>query len=123
MLALVVSVLVAGVLLVLNGEFILPMLYGDEGGYLANARRVTDSVGVSLHGYLAGYSLFLIPPALATNDPWLFYRLALDVNAVLAGATAGMLVLLSRMLLPRVSRPLTGAAAVLAMAVDRKSVV
>ena len=120
--AFVVSVLVAGVFLVLNGEFVLPMLYGDEGGYLGNARRVADSVGASLHGYLAGYSLFLIPPALATNDPWIFYRLALDVNAVLAGATAGMLVLLSRMLFPRISRPMAGVAALLAMTIGGVSV-
>jgi hypothetical protein len=95
---------------VVNDAFTMPLLHGDEDGYLNNARRIADGVPPSLHGYLAGYSLFLIPPALITSDPWAFYRLSLDVNALLAGVTAGTLVLLVRVLFPTLSTAKTAVA-------------
>jgi hypothetical protein len=116
-LASVVAVLVASIYFVLNGGFELPILHGDEGGYLGNARRVADAVGVSRHGYLAGYSLFLVPAAIATTDPWVFHSLALDTNALMAGATAGIMVLISRTLFPELSELKAVVAAVLAMLV------
>lgn len=110
--AAILAAVVVGVYLVWNGEFTMPLLHGDEGGYLGNARRFVDSVGVSAHGYLAGYSLLLVPSAMVTDDPWLFYRLSLDTNALIAGATAAMLFALHRVLFPASDRWYALAAAV-----------
>lgn len=104
----------AGAYFVLNGGFELPILHGDEGGYLGNARRIVDGVGLSRQGYLAGYSLFLVPAAIASTDPWVFHSLALDTNALMAGATAGIMVLLSRTLFPELPDSRAVAASVLA---------
>ncbi len=95
--------LVALLHLVLNNAFTVPMLHPDEGGYLGNARQIVEHVGSSSEGYLAGYSLLLVLPASLASDPWLFYSYALDVNAVLAGMTAGLLVVVFRGVFPKQS--------------------
>ncbi len=81
----------------------VPIIQGDEAGYLGNARYIVSGIGRTHAGYAAGYSLLLVPPTLLSHDPLTVYHLALVVNALLAAALPLLAVFLARRVFPRAS--------------------
>ena len=89
-----------------------PIIHADEFGYLMGAHYMARGGSPTGAPYYPGYSAFLVPLWWISRNPMTVYRWALDVNAVLAGATAVLSFLLARRLAPR-SGPLTWGGAAL----------
>jgi hypothetical protein len=86
--------------LVQGAQLRVPVTYYDEGGYLGNARYLVSGYGRSGGDYYAGYSVLLTPAAAITDAATTFFHGALITNAVLAVATAGLALVLSRQVVP-----------------------
>ena len=62
----------------------MPLMYGDERGYIGWARKLVYGISDGVR-YLPGYSFFLIPVFAITNKISLAYPLILAVNGFLGG--------------------------------------
>jgi len=78
----------------------VPIIHGDEAGYLGNAMQMLKGVGRTGEGYFAGYSILLVPAAAVTTSPLAFFTASLVVNAVLAVGAFLLIYRLVRGLLP-----------------------
>jgi hypothetical protein len=89
-----------------------PIIHADEFGYLMGAHFMARGGSPTGASYYPGYSALLVPLWWISKNALTVYRWALDVNAVLAGATSVLSYLLARRLAPR-SGPLTWGGAAL----------
>lgn len=101
--------LVLGVVVALGGylmasQVVAPIMHGDEAGYLTNAQHIALGTGVAGDGYLAGYSLLLVPFVFANESPIWLYSATHIVNAMMLGATAVCVAYMVRVGWPSLSR-------------------
>ncbi|HET6809558.1 MAG TPA: hypothetical protein VFH50_00940 [Acidimicrobiales bacterium] len=112
----VLAAVTVAVHVVLARHMRTPIIHADEFGYLMGAHFMARGGSPTGAPYYPGYSALLVPLWWISRHPLTVYRWALDVNAVLAGATAVLSFLLARRLAPR-SGPLAwGGAAVVVSA-------
>lgn len=104
---LTVFAVVSSVAHLFSRRMIVPIIHGDEAGYLANAQHIAHKTisgsGVTGEGYLAGYSLLLSPIAFVSASPHHLYTFSLVVNAFLLGLTAVCVAYIVRSGWPRLS--------------------
>ncbi len=62
----------------------MPLMYGDERGYIGWARKIIYGMSDGVR-YLPGYSLFLLPVFALTNKLAVAYPLILAVNGLIGG--------------------------------------
>jgi hypothetical protein len=108
----VLAAVTVAVHVVLARHMRTPIIHADEFGYLMGAHFMARGGSPTGAPYYPGYSALLVPLWWISRHPLTVYRWALDVNAVLAGATAVLSFLLARRLAPR-SGPLTWGGAAL----------
>ncbi|HZT66677.1 MAG TPA: hypothetical protein VFA11_12900 [Acidimicrobiales bacterium] len=93
--------LTVGVHLALSRSMRTPIVQADEFGYLMDAHWLAHGGPRPGMPYAPGYPVLLVPLWWISSTPATVYRLALDLNAVLAGVTTVLLYALARRLAPR----------------------
>ena len=111
----VLFVLAVAVHLALSRHMRAPIVQADEFGYLDDAHYLARGGPGPGMPYTPGYSLLLVPLWWLSSSTATVYRWALELNALLAGATVVLMYLLGRRLRPAV-RPAVLVAAVVAVA-------
>jgi hypothetical protein len=93
-------------------------LFPDEAGQLAMARWLGGGNPWKLFGHSTwqpGFAILLAPVYVVTDDPLMVFRVALGMNACLAGAAAVLLAILARRLTTLSSGGCIGVAAVVSL--------
>ena len=103
--AILVSAVIALAFLAPSVRFAGPAYLQDEIGYLLNAAALTGARIDGASSYHFGYSLFLAPAFLLSEDANVIWRLVQATNAILIGASVYVLHRLSERLAPPETAP------------------
>ncbi len=84
----------------------VPIIYGDEAGYVGNARFLAMGYGIPKFNvpYYPGYSFFIVPIFWFFNDMAVVYRVILIMNAFLLSLTSLGVYFLAEKLWPTISK-------------------
>jgi len=99
-LALVFSIVVAGVYLGVNRDVLGPHIHPDEGAFLAYAATIAGYQLDLASSYRPGYPLLISPAFLLASEPGRIWALVQVTNAALWGVTFYVLILIARIILP-----------------------